>query len=117
MINSFEQVYKTNPNKYGDKVALSLTFERGEGYRFRTYRFFEGDGLLWREVHFCPYTFKNQIAIDYPCTRQSKKRYQEAKSSAFAYIHSDAGIAALKAIDIELHEFVSEREYDYYAKK
>ena len=115
MINSYEQVYTVNPNRYGNKVALTLTFERGEGYRFSTMRFFDGEGLAWRDYHICPYTLKNKIVIDYPCKRQSKKRYQEAKDSAFSYILSDAGIAALKGIDIELHELVNEREYDRYA--
>lgn len=117
MINSYEQVYKVNPNKYGDKVALAVTFDRGKGYTFSTCRFFDGEGgsLAWREIHVCPYTIKNKIVIKYPCTRQGKKRYQEAKADSFAFIHSDAGIAALKGIDIELLEFVSDREWDCYA--
>lgn len=118
MINSYEQVFKANPTKGGDLVALTLTYGREVGYFFHAQRFAVVDGKRWhdyRTEYSDAEARKHKVFITYPCSRQSKKRYQEAKESAFAYIHSDAGVEELRAAGIELLEFVGEREWDCYA--
>lgn len=118
MINSYEKVYSIKPTSDGDHVSLLVTHNRGDfcgvrGYEFRVRPFFD-DGRLGRCYH-VRLGGTNYPRIDYPCARQSKRRYEEAKESAFAYILSDAGVLALKECGIELLELVGEREYDRYA--
>lgn len=117
MINSYEQVYRITPMQDGDHVSLEVTHNRGglygtKGYEFRVQPFFDHESL-GREYHI---RFGTKYPrVSYPCGRQSKRRYEEAKESAFAYILSEAGMAALRDCGIELLEKVSEREWNRYA--
>lgn len=114
MTNSYEIVHKIIPTKWGDHVELKLTFERGEGYRFRAMPCFVDK--LGREYHYCAETINHSVGFLFPCSRQSKKRYEEAKQVTFDYVYSDAGRAALNdGLGIVLLDKVSEREWDRYA--
>ena len=113
MLNSYEIVHEIIPTKWGDHVELKLTFERGRGYRFCAMPFFHHDN--GREYHFCKETLNYAVQLYFPCSRQSKKRYEEAKETAFNYIYSDAGQRALNnELGIVLLRKVSEREWDCY---
>jgi hypothetical protein len=113
MLNTYEVVHEIIPTKWGDKVELKLTFSRGYGYYFRAMPCFEDE--LGREYHLCNETLYSPVRMDFPCQRQSKKRYEDAKEAAFAYIYSDAGRSALNDwLGIVLLGKVSEREYDKF---
>ena len=113
MLNTYEIVHEIIPTKWGDHVELKLTFERGNGYRFCAMPFFKDE--LGREYHFCKETANYCVRLFFPCSRQSKKRYEEAKQTAFDYIYSDAGRSALNnELGIVLLGKVSEREWDCY---
>ena len=113
MLNSYEIVHEIIPTKWGDHVELKLTFVRGEGYRFCAMPFFHFDN--GREYHFCSETANYTVRLYFPCSRQSRKRYEQAKETAFDYIYSDAGRSALNnELGIVLLGKVSEREYDRY---
>ena len=114
MINSYEVVRNIIPTKWGDRVELTLTYRRGRGYEFRAMPFFD-DGV-GREYHFCKETANYVVRLSFPCSRQSKKRYEEAKHTAFTYIYSAAGQSALdNELGIVLLDKVSEREWDCFA--
>lgn len=115
MNNSYEIVHEIIPTKWGDHVELRLNFERGKGYHFKAMPFFDHEH--GREYHICKETINYTVELYFPCTRQGKKRYEEAKTTAFDYIYSDAGRKALNnELGIVLLGKVSEREYDRYAK-
>lgn len=112
MINSYETVHEIIPTRWGDHVELRLSYRRGVGYEFRAMPFF--DKPLSREYHFS--AMNKTVRILFDCERQSKKRYEEAKQTAFDYIYGDAGRAALNETSgIVLLGKVSEREWDCYA--
>lgn len=113
MLNSYEIVHEIIPTKWGDHVELELTYTRGRGYEFRAMPFFKDE--LGREYHFCKETAQHVVRLSFPCSRQSKRRYEEAKQAAFDYIYSDAGRSALNnELGIVLLGKVSEREWDRY---
>lgn len=117
MINSYEQVYRITPMEDGDHVSLEVTHNRGslygtKGYEFRVQPFFNHE-KPGREYH-VRYG-ANYPRISHPCGRQSKRRYESAKESSFAFILSETGLSVLRDCGIELLEKVSEREWDCYA--
>ena len=114
MNNSYEVVHEIIPTKWGDHVELKLTFVRGSGYRFHAMPFFSDEH--GREYHYCPETVRYVVRLDFPCSRQGKRKYEEAKEASLAYIYSEAGRKALNnELGIVLLRKVSEREWDCYA--
>ena len=114
MLNTYEVVHEIIPTKWGNRVSLKLGYSRGLGYEFRAMPFFD-DGI-GREYHFCKETANYVVRLRFPCSRQSKKRYEEARQTAFDYIYSDAGQHALNnELGIVLLRKVGEREWDCYA--
>lgn len=111
MINSYEQIFSIKPIKEGDHVQLLLTHHRGDGYVFRAIPFFQEE---FGRKYILSFGMR-QLRINFPCNRQSKKRYEDAKGKSFGYIHSDAGHETLRDYGIKLNDLIEEREYDCYA--
>ncbi len=79
MINEYTRTYEITGLDDVDHVETQIYYDRGEGYRFAIHDYKQGD--FWREYHFrLNLGGMGASGMVLPCSRQSKKRYQEAKS-------------------------------------